>query len=254
MAGALWRVREHLIRYMSVVDHVLAHLQRHLRRTGERGHVGHIHLVELLHPGDDPVQLLLHARNFVIVQMDARKPGNTANGRGIERHRQSLDGRERGTITAGMALFNLRELRAALRPDERLIGLDPGAKTIGIALSDVALMLASPYGSIRRGRLLANADAILAIARKEGVGGLVVGLPLSLDGTLGPAAQSARDWALALSDATALPAALWDERLSSAAVERLLVREADLGRRRRAQVIDRMAAAYMLQSALDASR
>jgi putative Holliday junction resolvase len=153
-----------------------------------------------------------------------------------------------------MALFNLRELRAALRPNERLIGLDPGAKTIGVALSDVTLMLASPYGSVRRGKLRANADAILAIARKEKAGGLVVGLPLSLDGTVGPAAQAARDWALALSGATALPAALWDERLSSAAVERLLVDEADLGRRRRAQVIDRLAAAYMLQSALDASR
>lgn len=153
-----------------------------------------------------------------------------------------------------MPLFNLRELRAALRLNERLIGLDPGAKTIGIALSDVQLLLASPYGSIRRGKLRANADAILAIARKEGAGGLVVGLPLSLDGTVGPAAQAARDWALALSDVTALPVALWDERLSSAAVERLLVDEADLGRRRRAQVVDRMAAAYMLQTALDASR
>jgi putative Holliday junction resolvase len=153
-----------------------------------------------------------------------------------------------------MPLFNLQELRAGLRPNERLIGLDSGANTIGVALSDVRLMLASPYASIRRGKLRANADAILDIARKEGAGGLVVGLPLSLDGTIGPAAQAARDWALALSDATALPAALWDERLSSAAVERLLVDEADLGRRRRAQVIDRMAAAYMLQSALDASR
>ena len=153
-----------------------------------------------------------------------------------------------------MSLFNLRELRAALGPNERLIGLDPGAKTIGVALSDVQLVLASPYGLIRRGKLRDNADAVLAIARKEGAGGLVVGLPLLMDGTIGPAAQAARDWALALCGATGLPAALWDERLSSAAVERLLIEEADLSRRRRSQVIDRMAAAYMLQAALDASR
>ena len=158
------------------------------------------------------------------------------------------------TITAGMPLFNLRDLRAGLHPKERLIGLDPGSRTIGVALSDVKLLLASPYGSIRRGKLRDNAGEILAIARKEGAGGLVVGLPLSKDGTVGPAAQAARDWTLALSDATGLPAAVWDERLSSAAMNRFLVEEADLSRKRRAQVIDRMAAAYMLQAALDASR
>ena len=82
----------------------------------------------------------------------------------------------------------------------------------------------------------------------------MVGLPLSMDGTVGPAAQAARDWALALSEATGLPAALWDERLSSAAVNRFLVGEADLSRRKRAAAVDRMAAAWMLQAALDASR
>jgi putative Holliday junction resolvase len=153
-----------------------------------------------------------------------------------------------------MPLFNLRDLRAGLHPNERLLGLDPGSRTIGVALSDVKLLLASPSGSIRRSKLRDNAGEILAIARKEGAGGLVVGLPLSMDGTVGPAAQAARDWALALSDATGLPAALWDERLSSAAMNRFLVDEADLSRQRRAKVIDRMAAAYMLQAALDASR
>src|SRR5271166_2382984 len=133
-----------------------------------------------------------------------------------------------------MALFNLRDLRAAL--------------------SDVGLALASPYGAIKRGRLRDNAAEIVAIARKEGAGGLVVGLPLSMDGSVGPAAQAARDWALALSDATGLPTALWDERLSSAAVNRFLVGEADLSRRKRGAAVDRMAAAWMLQAALDASR
>lgn len=159
-----------------------------------------------------------------------------------------------GTITAGMALFNIADLRAALGRNERLIGLDPGSKTVGVAISDVLLTLASPYGSLRRGKLRDNAAEILAIARREGAGGLVVGLPLLMDGTVGPAAQAARDWTVALSEATGLPAALWDERLSSAAVNRFLIEEADLSRRKRATVVDRMAASWMLQSALDASR
>ena len=153
-----------------------------------------------------------------------------------------------------MALFNLRDLRATLGRDRRLIGLDPGSRIIGVALSDVGLSLASPYGAIRRGKLRDNAAEIVATARKEGAGGLVVGLPLSMDGSVGPAAQAARDWALALAEATGLPAALWDERLSSAAVNRFLVGEADLSRRKRAAAVDRMAAAWMLQAALDASR
>jgi putative holliday junction resolvase len=153
-----------------------------------------------------------------------------------------------------MALFNLRELRGRLQRDQRLIGLDPGSKTIGVALSDVSLSLASPYGSIKRGKLRDNATEITAIARKEGAGGLIVGLPLAMDGSMGPAAQAARDWALALSETTGLPAALWDERLSSAAVNRFLIDQADLSRSKRAKAVDRMAAAWMLQTALDSSR
>jgi putative Holliday junction resolvase len=153
-----------------------------------------------------------------------------------------------------MPLFNMTDLRARLAPGQRLIGLDPGSKTIGLALSDVTLMLASPYGSIGRGKLAATAAEIERIAKKEGAGGLVVGLPLSLDGSVGPAAQAARDWTHAISSATGIPAALWDERLSSAAVNRFLIQEADMTRARRAEVVDRMAAAYMLQAALDASR
>jgi putative Holliday junction resolvase len=153
-----------------------------------------------------------------------------------------------------MALFNLRELRAALAPGDRLIGLDPGSRIIGVALSDVGLSVATPYASIRRRRLRDNAAEIAAIARKEGVGGLVVGLPLSMNGTLGPAAQGVRDWATALAEVTMLPTALWDERLSSAAVNRLLISEAGLSRRKRAAAVDRLAAAWILQAALDASR
>jgi putative Holliday junction resolvase len=153
-----------------------------------------------------------------------------------------------------MPLFNMTDLRTALTPGQRLIGLDPGSRTIGVALSDVSLMLASPYASLRRGKLAANAAEIAAIARKEGAGGLVIGLPLSMDGTAGPAAQAARDWAHAISAATGLPASLWDERLSSAAVNRMLIDEADLSRKRRAAAVDRVAATYMLQGALDATR
>lgn len=153
-----------------------------------------------------------------------------------------------------MALFNMRELRAALPRHGRLLGIDPGAKTLGLALSDVSLLIASPYGALKRGKLRQNAAEILAIARKEGVAGLVVGLPLSMDGSVGPAAQAARDWALALSEATGLPAALWDERLSSSAVNRMLIGEADLSRAKRARVVDGAAAAWTLQAALDATR
>ena len=147
----------------------------------------------------------------------------------------------------------MQDLRRRLPPGRRLIGLDPGAKTIGVALSDVGLTLASPYGSLRRGRLAANAAEIRAIAEKEGADGIVVGLPLSMDGTAGPAAQAARDWAHAIAAATGLPAALFDERLTTEAVHRMLIDEADLSRRRRAKVVDRMAAARILQAALDAS-
>jgi putative Holliday junction resolvase len=153
-----------------------------------------------------------------------------------------------------MAVINLKDLRSGLPRHARLIGLDPGAKVIGVALSDVTLMLASPYGALKRGKLSANAAEIAAIARKEGAGGIVVGLPLSMDGTMGPAAQAAKDWARSLSEATGLDVALFDERLSSAAVNRMLVSEADLTRAKRAVAVDRAAAAYMLQAALDASR
>jgi len=170
-----------------------------------------------------------------------------------------LAGARRRTITAAMARSNpsllpdAATLRAMLAPGARLLGIDPGSRTIGLALSDVTLLLASPYGSLKRRRLRENAAEIAAIAAREGVGGLIVGLPLSLDGGFGPAAQAARDWAMALAAASGIAAALWDERLSSAAVNRMLIGEADLSRRKRSAVVDRIAAAYILQAALDAT-
>lgn len=152
-----------------------------------------------------------------------------------------------------MALVQIGTLRAGLAPGQRLIGLDPGAKVIGVALSDTTCMLASPWGSVPRGKLAAIAVALRRIGAAEGVGGLVVGWPLSMDGTMGPAAQAVRDWAGALSDVLGWPAALWDERLSSSAVNRFLIDELDATRRRRAAIVDAMAAAYILQAALDGS-
>lgn len=153
-----------------------------------------------------------------------------------------------------MALFNMPQLRAALPPGARLLGLDLGSRTIGLAMSDVSLMLASPYGTMKRGKLAAAAAEIQRIARTERIGGLVAGLPLSLDGSFGPAAQAARDWIRSLSEATELPAALWDERLSSSAVNRMLINDMDMTRQRRSEIVDKLAASYILQAALDATR
>ncbi len=135
----------------------------------------------------------------------------------------------------------------------RLLGLDVGTKTVGLALSDVTRSIATPYETIRRTKFTADAKQIAAIAAKEGVGGLVIGMPFNLDGSEGPRAQSTRAFARNLAGHVDLPMAFWDERLSTAAVERHLI-EADASRKRRAEVIDRMAAAYILQGALDRLR
>jgi putative pre-16S rRNA nuclease len=153
-----------------------------------------------------------------------------------------------------MPLFNMSQLRANLPSGARLLGLDPGQRTIGLALSDVSLVLASPYGSLKRAKLSANAAEIARIARREGAAALVCGLPLSMDGSFGPSAQRARDWMLALTDMTSLPGALWDERLSSSAVNRMLISDLDMTRSRRAELVDKLAASYILQAALDGSR
>jgi putative Holliday junction resolvase len=152
-----------------------------------------------------------------------------------------------------MTSFNLSDLVSALPRDARLIGIDPGTKIIGLALSDVSRRIASPYGAIRRGKLGQNAREIVALAAREGAGGLVIGLPISMDGSFGPAAQAARDWGHALAAATGLPMALFDERLSSAAANRAMI-EADLSRAKRAAKVDAAAAAYMLQAALGCLR
>ncbi len=147
-------------------------------------------------------------------------------------------------------LLALSELSVRLKRDERLLGLDVGTKTIGLALSDVMRRIASPLETIRRTKFMADAARLFQIAKEQGVGGLVIGLPVNLDGSEGPRAQSTRAFARNLIPLSDLPLAFWDERLSTAAAERALL-EADASRKRRAEVIDKMAAAYILQGALD---
>ena len=150
-------------------------------------------------------------------------------------------------------IVDLSALKTALPAGQRLLGLDLGEKTIGLALSDTLLTIASPLQTLARGKFSIDAAKIEAIMAAQGVGGLIVGLPLNMDGSDGPSAQSARAFARNFAARSPPPIALVDERLSTAAVTRTLL-EADASRRRRAEVVDKMAAAYILQGALDQLR
>jgi putative pre-16S rRNA nuclease len=147
----------------------------------------------------------------------------------------------------------IEDLPPHLGRDARLLGLDVGTKTIGMALSDVTRSVATPFDTIRRSKFTADAKTIREVVEKNQVGALVIGFPLNLDGSEGPRAQSTRAFARNLAAHVTVPMVFWDERLSTAAVERHLI-EADASRKRRAEVIDRMAAAYILQGALDRLR
>jgi putative Holliday junction resolvase len=132
-----------------------------------------------------------------------------------------------------------------------LLGLDPGDKTIGVAICDPNWKIASPLETIRRGKKFKiDAERLSEISTAYNAAGVIVGLPVNMDGSEGPRAQSARAFARNVSDALALPVALWDERLSTAAVTRTLL-EADTSRKKRAEVVDKLAAAYILQGAID---
>lgn len=130
------------------------------------------------------------------------------------------------------------------------MGLDVGTRTIGLAISDVTRTIATPFDTIRRTKFSEDARSLLAAVEKEAVAGLVVGLPLNMDGSEGPRVQSTRAFVRNLAALTEVPIVLWDERLSTAAVERTLL-EADASRKRRGEVVDKMAAAFILQGALD---
>jgi putative Holliday junction resolvase len=149
-----------------------------------------------------------------------------------------------------MPICNPTDLKAYLKPGERLLGLDVGTKTIGMALSDTRLVIATPFDTIRRTRFRDDLVRIKQEVVKHGVGGIVVGLPLALEGGEGPRAQGVRQFAKNLLAQLDLPLTFWDERLSTAAVERGMI-EADITRKRRAQIVDRAAAAYILQGLLD---
>src|SRR4051812_3391999 len=147
-------------------------------------------------------------------------------------------------------ILPLAEMAALLPARGTLIGLDLGSKTIGIASCDPERRIAAGVETIRRSTFTADGARLLALAAERKATGFVLGLPINMDGSEGPRAQSTRTFARNLAQRTALPIGLWDERLSTAAVERDLI-SADASRRRRAAVIDQHAAAYILQGALD---
>jgi putative holliday junction resolvase len=149
-----------------------------------------------------------------------------------------------------MILDNPLELREALTAGARLMGLDVGTKTIGLALSDTRRVIATPLETIRRRRFREDAAHLFVLVDTHAVGGLVIGLPLTLAGADGPRTQSVRQFARNLIGLRNLPVVFWDERLSTAAVTREMI-AADLTRKRRGQIVDRVAAAYILQGCLD---
>ena len=150
-----------------------------------------------------------------------------------------------------MIYRTLQELKAEMPLDTCLMGLDLGSKTIGLAIADPNGVIASPLATIRRRKFTDDARALVKIIDARSVGGLVFGLPVNMDGEEGPRCQSTRQFAANFLERRGIGIAFWDERLSTSAVEKFLIGEADMTRKRRAEVIDKMAAAYILQGALD---
>ena len=150
-----------------------------------------------------------------------------------------------------MIYRTLQELKAEMPLDTCLMGLDLGSKTIGLAVADPTGVIASPLETIKRRKFTDDARALIKIIDARNVGGLVFGLPINMDGKEGPRCQSTRQFAANFLERHGIGIAFWDERLSTSAVEKFLIGEADMTRKRRAEVIDKMAAAYILQGALD---
>ncbi len=145
---------------------------------------------------------------------------------------------------------DMKAALASLPGDQRLMGIDLGTKTIGIATSDLTLQIATPRHTIVRTKFQADAKAMIDFAMAENIGIFVIGLPLNMDGTEGPRCQSTRAFVRNLQKLWTLPILYWDERLSTAAVTRVML-EADVSRAKRAENVDKLAAAYILQSFLD---
>jgi len=157
-------------------------------------------------------------------------------------------------VTPDMAICKPTALKAQLARNQTILGLDLGSKTIGLALSDVGYIVASPLKTIARRKFTQDLAELSEVIQEHNVGALVIGLPVQMDGTEGARAQATRSFANEVLKRIDLPVAFWDERLSTSAVERMLTDEADLSRKRRAEVVDRAAAAYILQGALEAMR
>jgi putative Holliday junction resolvase len=153
-----------------------------------------------------------------------------------------------------MPVMDLLELPAALPRHAPVVGLDLGEKTIGVAVSDATRMIASPLETIRKVKFTDDVAALFRLMESRGAAGVVIGLPVNMDGTEGARCQSNRAFARNLLRLKDLPIAFWDERMSTMAVNRMLIHEADTSRARRAEVVDKAAAAWILQGALDRLR
>ncbi|WP_436641301.1 Holliday junction resolvase RuvX [Microbaculum sp. FT89] len=145
---------------------------------------------------------------------------------------------------------NAEDFAAAMPTRGALLGIDPGERTIGIAICDAGWRIASPLLGLKKAKFKENGPAIAKLCADNKVAGIVIGLPLNMDGTAGPKAQAARAFARNLTGVVELPILLWDERLSTVAVTRVMI-EADTSRKKRAEIVDKVAAAYILQGALD---
>ena len=149
-----------------------------------------------------------------------------------------------------MILTEITDFATSLPPNRAICGLDLGDKTIGIAVSDLRRSVATPIHTVRRSKFTADAAELLAVLTERNIAGIILGLPLNMDGSEGPRVQSTRAFARNLIKLTELPITFWDERLSTVAAERALI-EGDTSRKRRREVIDQVAAGYILQGALD---
>lgn len=143
------------------------------------------------------------------------------------------------------------DLLPYLSGEGRLLGLDVGEKTIGLALSDALRSIATPKETLMRGKFTADAAKLISIIKEYAVAALVVGYPVNMDGSEGPRCQSIRQFVKNLQEKIDIPALLWDERMSTMAVNRMMI-EADMSRQRRGELVDKLAASYILQGALDA--
>jgi putative Holliday junction resolvase len=151
-----------------------------------------------------------------------------------------------------MTVVDLYSLKDSVKRDQRVFGLDVGKRRLGVAMSDVSWTIASPLALIERKRLAADLEQLRKLAATHDVAAAILGLPVEMNGVEGRACQSIRQFGTDVAKVLGMPVAYWDERLSTTAVERMLIGDADLSRRRRAEVVDKAAATYILQGALDA--